>query len=317
MAIPPICIPLTLRLMASVEHNTSPQHRAAPTVAEVVAVADSLWPFATQESWDASELVIGRPQAQVRRILVAVDPVSSVVTEAVREHADLLLVHHPLMLGGQSSVAADTYKGRLVHEMIENRVALLACHTNADSAHDGVSDALIRACGVSTAQPLQPLDGNPDVGLGRIGPLDQPVALRELSERLAAQIPPTAQGLRVAGPAERMIHTVAVCGGAGGSLIQDVAATDADVYVTADLRHHLVSEAREAAMHNDPDGGLCFIDVSHAASEWLWTPVAARALEAALEKAGYGVEVSVSTHRTDPWDFQIPSPHDQPQDRWT
>ncbi|ROZ61856.1 Nif3-like dinuclear metal center hexameric protein [Kocuria soli] len=293
---------------------THPQ--AVATVARVVEVADALWPFRSQESWDASELVVGRPYAPVRRILVAVDPVSSVVQEAVDLDVDLLLTHHPLMLGGQSSVAADHYKGRLVHELIENRIGLLACHTNADSAESGVSEVLIQACGVSRARPLQPLAEDPATGLGRIGGLDEPVTLEDLARHLAAVVPPTAQGVRVAGPKDREIRTVAVCGGAGGSLLDDVAATEADVYVTADLRHHPVSEAREAAMHGGDDG-LCLIDLSHAASEWLWVPVGAAALEEALRGRGHDVEVLVSERRTDPWDFRVPSPHPEPQDRWT
>lgn len=301
----------------AVEQPVRGADREAPTVQQVLKVADALWPFSTQESWDASELVIGRPQAQVRRIVVAVDPVTAVVQEAVSAQADLLLVHHPLLLGGQSSIAADGYKGRIVHDLIENGIALLACHTNADSARSGVSETLIQACGVQQSQPLQPLDADPTVGLGRIGSLESAVTLEELATRLAGVVPPTAQGVRVAGPAGRLVKTVAVCGGAGGSLMEQVAATDADVYVTADLRHHPVSEAREAAMHSSADGGLCLIDLSHAASEWLWAPVAARSLKVALQEEGYDVEVVTSTARTDPWDFQIPSPHPQPQDHWT
>lgn len=293
-----------------------PKHFPGPSLAQVVEVADTLWPFATQESWDASELVVGRPAAQIDRILVAVDPVSAVIAEAVEVEADLLLVHHPLMLGGETSVAGDRYKGRLIHELIENHIGLLACHTNADSAASGVSEVLIGACGVSNSQPLQPLESDPAVGLGRIGPLETTVTLEELAGRLAAVVPPTAQGVRVAGPRDREIRTVAVCGGAGGSLIDAVAKTPADVYVTADLRHHPVSEAREAAMHANPDGGLCLIDLSHAASEWLWAPVGARELEKALAEQGHDVEVLVSTRRTDPWDFHVPSPHSEPQDRW-
>lgn len=297
--------------------SADPDTPSAPTVAQVVEVADSLWPFSTQESWDASELVLGRPQAPVARIMLAVDPVTAVVQEAVAGEVDLLLVHHPLLLGGPSSIAADGYKGRIVHDLIENHIALLACHTNADSARSGVSETLIRACGVSESSPLKPLDVDPAAGLGRIGSLEDPVTLEELARRLAGVVPPTAQGVRVAGPAGRLIGTVAVCGGAGGSLLEDVAQTEADVYVTADLRHHPVSEAREAAMHSEDGGGLCLIDLSHAASEWLWAPVAARSLKAALGELGYDVDVVVATARTDPWDFQIPSPHPHPQDRWS
>ena len=119
------------------------------TLQDVVDVADRLWPFRLQEDWDASGLAVGRPERPVRRIHLAVDPVASVVAEAVDAGADLLLTHHPLLLRGVTSVAADGFKGRAIHDLVEGGCALLSCHTNADAARRGVSDALIAACGVN------------------------------------------------------------------------------------------------------------------------------------------------------------------------
>ncbi|RXZ50100.1 Nif3-like dinuclear metal center hexameric protein, partial [Agromyces binzhouensis] len=87
-------------------------------------------------------------------------------------------------------------------------------------------------------------------------------------------------------------------GGAGDSLLGHPAVRAADAYVTADLRHHPASEAREQAMLG---GGPALIDVSHWASEWLWLDAAARE----LRDAHPGLEVVVSDLRTDPWDFQV------------
>lgn len=285
-----------------------------PTLAEVVDAADRLWPLRTQQSWDASGLIAGRPEAPVRRILMAVDAVTPTVQEAVETEADLLLTHHPLLMRGVSTVAADTYKGRVLHELIERRIGLLACHTNADAARDGVSDVLLRACGVERMQPLEPWSEDPEIGIGRVGDLDEPVRLVELSQRLAAVIPPTAQGVRVAGDPDRMIRRVAVCGGSGDSLFETVRRAEADVYVTADLRHHPASEARETALTGD--GSPALIDLSHAASEWLWLPVGAAALQEELSARGFQAEVRVSRRRSDPWDFRVPSPHEPPQDVW-
>lgn len=287
---------------------------SAPALSDVVAAADRLWPFRTQESWDASGLLAGRPDAPVRRILLAVDAVSPTVQEAIEVQADLLLTHHPLLMRGVSSVAADTYKGSVLHELIERGIGLLACHTNADSARDGVSDVLARACGVEQMQPLEPSSSDPQIGIGRVGELSEPLTLRALAERLAAVVPPTAQGVRVAGDPDREIRRVAVCGGSGDSLFEQVRAAGADVYVTADLRHHPASEARETALLGD--GAPALVDLSHAASEWLWLPVGAQALRAELAQQGYEVEVLVSARRSDPWDFRVASPHPEPQDRW-
>lgn len=280
------------------------------TLQDVVDVADRLWPFRLQEDWDASGLAVGRPERPVRRIHLAVDPVASVVAEAVDAGADLLLTHHPLLLRGVTSVAADGFKGRAIHDLVEGGCALLSCHTNADAARRGVSDALIAACGVNPddAAPLVPDAADPRVGLGRVGTLEHPVTLAELAERLALRIPPAVQGLRVAGEPERRIGTVAVCGGSGDSLFDTVRAHGADVYVTADLRHHPASEARERALGPGEHGTPALIDAAHSASEALWLPWAAEDLQRALSARGFEVDVHVSTLRTDPWDFTVPTP---------
>nr|WP_312607474.1 Nif3-like dinuclear metal center hexameric protein [Kocuria rhizophila] len=280
------------------------------TLQDVVNVADRLWPFRLQEDWDASGLAVGRPERPVRRIHLAVDPVASVVAEAVDAGADLLLTHHPLLLRGVTSVAADGFKGRAIHDLVEGGCALLSCHTNADAARRGVSDALIAACGVNPddAAPLVPDAADPRVGLGRVGTLEHPVTLAELAERLALRIPPAVQGLRVAGEPERRIGTVAVCGGSGDSLFDTVRAHGADVYVTADLRHHPASEARERALGPGEHGTPALIDAAHSASEALWLPWAAEDLQRALSARGFEVDVHVSTLRTDPWDFTVPTP---------
>jgi len=131
------------------------------TVADVVGVLESLYDPAWAESWDAVGLVCGDPEAAVRRILFAVDPVESVVDEAVDAGVDLLVTHHPLYLRGTSSVAATTPKGRVVHRLVSVGMALHVAHTNADVAAPGVSDALARALGLGDLQPLQPLAGDP------------------------------------------------------------------------------------------------------------------------------------------------------------
>jgi dinuclear metal center YbgI/SA1388 family protein len=134
-------------------------------------------------------------------------------------------------------------------------------------------------------------------GLGRIGALPQPMTLREFAGRVAGTLPVTAGGVRVAGDPERVIRTVAACGGSGGSLLPAAAAAGADVLVTSDLKHHMVSEALEA-------GGPALCDVAHYATEWPWLPQAADLLHRDLSGR---VEVAVSRVRTDPWTWHAGS----------
>jgi dinuclear metal center YbgI/SA1388 family protein len=127
-----------------------------PTLGDVVAVLDGLYDPAWADDWDAVGTVAGEPATEVRKVLFAVDPVQSVVDEAVAWGADLLVTHHPLYLKGVTSVAASTPKGRVVHDLIANGIALHTCHTNADSPPLGVSESMALALGLVNVRPLEP-----------------------------------------------------------------------------------------------------------------------------------------------------------------
>lgn len=259
---------------------------------EVIAALEARYDPALAEGWDAVGLVCGDPGEPVRRVLFAVDPTAAVVDELEATGADLLVTHHPLLLTPVHGVPADDPKGRLVHRLIRAGAGLFVAHTNADRAPDvGVNAALADALGLAGAVPLEPVPTDPRAGLGRIGELPEPIALRAFADLVARALPATAGGVRVAGDPDREVRRVAVCGGSGGSVLPAAAAAGADVLLTSDLKHHPVSDAGEV-----PGPALC--DVAHWASEWPWLPVAARTLRADL---GERVEVAVSAVRTDPW----------------
>lgn len=376
---------------------------SVPTLADVVTLFDSWYPPATADSWDAVGLVAGDPDAEVRKVMFAVDPTLAVAREAAEWGADLLVVHHPLFLKPVHGVAATTPKGRTLATLARAGCALLTAHTNADQAVDGVSQAMADALGLTDQRPLVPASGGgmdklttyvplgdadavrgalADAGAGRIGDYDQasfssaghgrfrpldgarpaigtvgapevvdeerievvlprsrraavvaallaahpyeepaydvvelaptgherpsatgtgrigsvgPTTLREFAATVAAALPATAQGVRVAGDPDRPVRTVALCGGAGDFLLDRVAGSGADVYVTSDLRHHPAGEFVEKE-------GPALVDVAHWAAEWTWLPVAARKLASAL---GDTVETRVSTVVTDPWTFRV------------
>ncbi|SMH37791.1 dinuclear metal center protein, YbgI/SA1388 family [Rathayibacter oskolensis] len=268
-----------------------------PSLRDVHAVIDRLWPEGAAESWDAPGLVTGDPDASVERILLTVDVVSDTVAEAVEGGYQLLLAHHPLLLRGVTTIAEDGYKGRLLAELIRGRCAVISAHTNADIVADGVSDVIATRLGLSGTTPIVPGE-DPSVGLGRVGDLPEEVPLGRLARAVADLLPATAGGVRVAGDYETPVRRVSLCGGAGDSLLDAPGVRTSDVYLTADLRHHPASEAREKALHGT---GPALIDVSHWASEWLWLDVAAAALRRALPT----LAIDVSETRTDPWDFAI------------
>jgi dinuclear metal center YbgI/SA1388 family protein len=132
-----------------------------------------------------------------------------------------------------------------------------------------------------------------DAGLGRIGSLPQPESLRAFVSRVGAALPQTSWGVRAAGDPDMLVSRVAVCGGAGDSLLATAAGADVQAYVTADLRHHPADEHRRAS-------NVALIDVAHWASEFPWCDQAADLLRS---RFGAALPVHVSTLRTDPWNL--------------
>ncbi|MDZ5622501.1 Nif3-like dinuclear metal center hexameric protein [Nocardioides sp. HM23] len=157
--------------------------------------------------------------------------------------------------------------------------AMLAAHPYEEPAYDLVE----------LADP-----GILTTGTGRVGTIPT-LTLAEFAKAVADALPETQHGVRVAGDPERTVRKVAVCGGAGDFLLDQVAGSDVDVYLTSDLRHHPAAEFMEK-------NGPALVDVAHWAAEWTWLPVVAARLEEAL---GSDVDTRVSTLCTDPWTMRL------------
>ena len=269
------------------------------SVGDVVGWMEELYPPSGAESWDRVGLICGNRGAPVTKVLLAVDPVEEVGRQALETGAQMIITHHPLYLRGTSFVSEDDTKGRLISTLIRSGVALYNAHTNADVAHDGVAQALSDLFGLRSAVPMV-VGADENVGLGRIGELETPVPLTEFAALVAARLPKGPTGVLVGGDPERMVKRVAVSGGSGDSFLNLAGSLGADVYVTADLRHHPASEHLE-------DGGPALICGSHWATEWPWLPVLAPKLESKALQGGEELEVVVSDLVTEPWFEHLPT----------
>jgi len=270
---------------------------SARALGEVIDQLDALWPPAGAEEWDAVGLVVGARSHEVTHIRLVVDVVRATVHEAIADGVDLIVAHHPLLLRGVTSVSEESYKGALVADLIRAGVGLYSAHTNADAVDVGTSEVLGRALGIGEMTPITPgLDEHS--GIGRFGHLAQPMKLYDLATLLGRLVPQCASGIRVSGDPEQMVQRVALCTGAGDSLLGHPAVTSSDVYITGDLRHHPASDVQQQRLLS---AGPALIDVAHFASEWFFLDQAKSELEQRLP----GVTVSVSEVVTDPWDFVI------------
>lgn len=133
------------------------------------------------------------------------------------------------------------------------------------------------------------------MGIGRIGALHRPERFGDFVARVNSALPRTTWGVRAAGDPDAPVSRVAVCGGAGDSLLGAARAAGVQAYLTADLRHHPADEHRRGS-----DVGL--VDVAHWASEYPWCVQAANLLRTRFSGA---LEVAVCPLRTDPWNIEI------------
>lgn len=280
-------------------------------LSDVIGVLDEAYPPYLAHDWDSVGLVCGDPQDVIDSVTIAVDATAAVV-DTVGPRG-LLLAHHPLLLRGVDTVAASTPKGALIHRLIGQGSSLFTAHTNADAARPGVSDALAEALGLTVVGVLDPAvfdpavfdpaAGGPDqdsplpsgVGTGRIGTLARPQRFGDFVAWVNSALPQTSWGVRAAGDPDATVSRVAVCGGAGDSLLAAAAAAGVHAYVTADLRHHPADEHRR-------NSAVGLVDVAHWASEYPWCTQAAELLRAHF---GATLPVTVCPVRTDPWNIEL------------
>ena len=226
-------------------------------IKEITSVIESFAPLGWQASYDNAGLVVGRPDDEVEAVLLAVDVTEAVIEEAVERGCGLIITHHPIIFHPLKRLNSSSVVERCVEEAIRRGVALYACHTNLDSAPEGMSFRLAAMLGVENCTLLEPNERIEGVGFGVVGELAQPVPTETYLRRVAQIL--SCRCIRHSRIASAEVRRVAICTGSGGSMIALAQRAGADLYLTADLKY------------NDfmaPEGGLTVADVGHFESEY-------------------------------------------------
>ena len=153
-------------------------------IREVTDVIERFAPLAWQESYDNAGLIVGRPDDEVHRALLAVDVTDEVMAEAEREGCDMVITHHPIVFHALKRFNSADQVQRCVERAIRGGIALYACHTNLDSAPEGMSWRLAEMLGVGDLRVLQPAQADEKVGFGVVGELPAAVATVEFMRRM-------------------------------------------------------------------------------------------------------------------------------------
>ena len=260
-------------------------------VSDIAAFANKRWPLEGAADWDNPGLAIGNPSHSVSKVLLAVDLTHEVLDEAEAHGFQLVFTHHPFLFRPTSSLADNSLIGSIASRAIKGDIAVFSAHTNADFVERGVSQTLARLLGLRNLRPLT------SDGEGVIGDLEA-TSLLDYSRAIAKVLPSCAQGVLVQGEPSTLIQKVGLVAGAGDSYLDAALASDVDLFITSDLRHHPASDFREKAALGKQRS---LISIPHFAAEWPWLSVAA----AELSDAFPSVEFEVSEINTDPWTFAV------------
>lgn len=214
---------------------------------------NSIAPFETQEDWDNSGMLVGDMEAEVKKVAVVLDITHEEIKKAKAISADLIISHHPVIFSPVKSVT----RGSVPYELVASSINALCCHTPLDIADGGTNDSLAELLGIEVTRAEDPI-----LRLGTVEPTT--------AENLAGKIAKTLNTKVRYADAGRKIEKIAICTGAGCSLIE--AAGEIDAFITGDASHHNFLDCIQA--------GITLIAAGHYETEIVVVPVLVKKLQA-------------------------------------
>lgn len=210
---------------------------------EVIAVLDTIAPFAAAEQWDNVGLMVGDTSQEVCSILVALDPLQEVIDTAFKNQTDLIITHHPLIFSPIKQINFMDATSRKIADLIRSSISLVSMHTNLDIAEGGVADVL---AGKLSLRDIQ------SSGFVRVGTIEREAPLLSWVEGLPFE------KIRIV-DANRPVKKVCVCPGSGMDHMKEAFEMGCDTFVTGDVKYHAALDAWEA--------GINIVDLGHFGSE--------------------------------------------------
>ena len=225
-------------------------------ISDITNKIEAFAPLALQESYDNAGLIVGRYNDEIQGgVLLAVDVTDEVIDEAIEKGCGLIITHHPIIFHPLKRLNSASVVERCVEMAIRHNIALYACHTNLDSAPNGMSWRVGEMLGLQDMQVLQPtIEG---AGFGVVGTLAEPMAEGDFLKQVKQTF--SVEALRHSALLGHEVKRVAICTGAGASLMREAKVSGCDVYLTADLKY------------NDfytPDSRVVVVDMGHFESEF-------------------------------------------------
>lgn len=115
---------------------------------EIISALEEVAPVPYQESYDNCGLLIGTPEKEIIKALIAIDITEDVLVEAIDLGCNLIISHHPLIFSGIKKLNEQSAIERIVVKAIRHDIAIYAAHTNLDNVSNGVNQMLCRKIGI-------------------------------------------------------------------------------------------------------------------------------------------------------------------------
>lgn len=266
------------------------------TTQDIINQLNKFAPFDIAEEWDNSGLQAGNPDWKVNRIIIGLDVSLPLMKAAVKTGSDLVLTHHPLLMNPEKQFNFSQMPGSAIEICAKNNISIVSAHTNLDKAHAGLNDYFARKIGLTNITGFMPdttvySDHEEYTGIGRIGFLPTDLSLAQFGRHIKDTL--NLDYIRITGSLTQKADRIAVCTGSGGSLVDFFLNSDADVYVTGDIKYH---EARNVEAASK---GL--IDVGHFGSERIAVDLLYEKLGQAFSDAGLSIELIRFKNEKDPF----------------
>lgn len=234
------------------------------------------------DSWDNTGFQIGDKDANIEKILIALDYDAKVLEIALKNNCQMVITHHPIIFKPLKTLTYDSYVEKLIINTIKNNIVVYNAHSNLDLAIGGVNDQLAKLLDIRVKDYLSYVtsDERDSFGYGRVGSIEE-TSVAEFLNKIKNKL--DINMLKVYGDIDKTISSVAVCGGAGADFIEDAHNLGAQLYLTGDIKYH------DSQLADQLD--IILVDGGHFNTEKIILPVIKETLDNAFNK-----EISIIVH---------------------
>ena len=223
---------------------------------DIIKIIETEYPPKLAYEWDNPGLFYGNPDSDIKKAVVTLDVTPSVIEEAKKQDAELILSHHPFTMGGLKTLADNSMHSDMVKEIVKNEIAIYSAHTNMDLAKNGINQKLAELFELENCEIL---DKNPDFcdcGLGRVGFLKNEISLYDFCDVVKEKL--NTPFVRVCGE-NKKVRKIAVASGSCSEFVPLAISKGADVIITGDMKYHNCIEFVY--------DGIAIIDAGHYPTE--------------------------------------------------